>query len=131
MAAKEVMVEEVSKDIFVVKQHSSLVKMIEFGYILHSFMVDSELVKENEWFEFAFGINLKILETNDEFVILNSSELSKVLNWLDWICQIIVNSDGEHNNSSFIKSFLSKSDLLFKKFKHINEEAKVIVEKLK
>lgn len=131
MAIREVMLEEVSKDIFVVQQSSPLVKMIEFGYILHSFMIDSELITENEWFDFAFGVNLKILESNDELIIFNQPEITTILKWIDWICQVIVMSEGEHNNSKFIKDFLSKSDVLFKSFKHLDESEKIIVEKLK
>jgi hypothetical protein len=131
MAKKVVMIEEVSKDMFVVPHNSPLIRIIEFGYILHSFMIDNGLTHENEWLDFSFGMNLKILDSHDEIVLFNASEVKHILEWLDWICRLVVASEGEHNNTKFIKNFISMSDKLFDDLKYLNIDEKIMIEKLK
>ena len=57
--ANSVMLEEVSKGLYILGQNSSLISNITFGYSIHSLMVESEIYENNEWYDFAFGINLK------------------------------------------------------------------------
>jgi hypothetical protein len=129
MAKSKVMIEEYSENLFIINDSSSFVKMIEFGYILHSFLVDSEIVKENDWFDYMFSLSLKIIENEEGFTIIDDSDLDKILKWLDWICQILVTSEGKHNENVFVKEFLCQSDNVFKKFNKQSE--KLILKKEK
>jgi len=131
MTRKTVMIEEISEDLFMIYDNSPLLQMIEFGYVLHLMLLESELVNQNEWEEFAFGMNLKILERNEDFVLISYFELSNLLSWLDWICRLVVSSEGEHNKTRFIKRFLNESDNLFLYFNSgNNKNREIIIEKL-
>lgn len=131
MTRKTVMIEEISEDLFMIYDNSPLLQMIEFGYVLHLMLLESELVNQNEWEEFAFGMNLKILERNEDFVLISYFELSNLLSWLDWICRLVVSSEGEHNKTGFIKRFLNESDNLFLYFNSgNNKNREIIIEKL-
>lgn len=131
MTRKTVMIEEISEDLFMIYDNSPLLQMIEFGYILHLMLLESELVKANEWEEFAFGINLKLTDNMEEFILISYTELSNILSWLDWICRVVVTSEGEHNNTHFIKRFLNESDNLFLYFNSgNNKNREIIIEKL-
>lgn len=99
--------------------------MIEFGYFLHSFIIDSDITKENEWFDYVFSLHVKIVENDENFTILDFYDIEKLLMWLDWICQIIVASEGFHNDNFFVKQFLSQSDDVFKQFKKFKSKNKI------
>lgn len=130
MTNKSILLEEISEGMFMINDNSPLIQMIEFSYILHLMLIESGLVKSNEWEEFAFSINIKILERTENFVFITKNELSNLIQWFDWICRIIVLSEGEHNNTFFIKNFLSESDNLFNYFKS-GKHREVIIEKIK
>jgi hypothetical protein len=131
MTRKTVMIEEISEDLFMIYDNSPLLQMIEFGYVLHLMLLESELVNQNEWEEFAFGMNLKILDRDEDFVLISYFELSNLLSWLDWICRVVVCSEGNHNQTKFIKRFLNESDNLFLYFNSgNNKNREIIIEKL-
>lgn len=131
MSTKTIMIEEVSEDLFMINDNSTLIKMLDFGYKLHLMLIESELVNLNEWEEFVFSLNLKISERTENFIFINKNDFKNVLNWLDWICRIIITSDGFHNYTNFIKNFLNESDKLFKYYNNKNfKEKSVTIEKL-
>lgn len=131
MSTKTIMIEEVSEDLFMINDNSTLIKMLDFGYKLHLMLIESELVNLNEWEEFVFSLNLKISERTENFIFINKNDFKNVLNWLDWICRIIITSDGFHNDTNFIKNFLNESDKLFKYYNNKNfKEKSVTIEKL-
>ena len=76
------------------------------------------------------SINLKIIERTEKFVLITKAELNNLIQWLDWICRVIITSEGEHNNTFFIKNFLSESDNLFNYFKS-GKHRKLTIEKVK
>lgn len=131
MTQKTVMIEEISEDLFMIYDNSPLLQMIEFGYVLHLMLLESELINQNEWEEFAFGMNLKMLDRVEDFVLISYCELSNLLSWLDWVCRVVVSSEGVHNQTKFIKRFLNESDNLFLYFNSGNNKSKeIIIEKL-
>ena len=131
MSTKTIMIEEVSEDLFMINDNSTLIKMLDFGYKLHLMLIESELVNLNEWEEFVFSLNLKISERTENFIFINKNDFKNVLNWLDWICRVIITSDGFHNDTNFIKNFLNESDKLFKYYNNKNfKEKSVTIEKL-
>ena len=79
MATKKVMIEEISKDLFFINLNSPLIRMIEFGYILHYNLIESELIEDNSWFDFIFGVNLKIVDSYEDVLLLNQSEVKNLL----------------------------------------------------
>jgi hypothetical protein len=105
MAKNKVMIEEYSENLFIINNNSPFIKMIEFGYFLHSFLVDSEITQENEWFDYIFSLSVKIVENEENFTVLDLYDIERLLIWLDWICQIIVSSEGFHNDNFFVKQF--------------------------
>ena len=131
MATKKVMIEEISKDLFLINLSSPLIRMIEFGYTLHYSLIESELIDDNSWFDYIFGVNLKIVDSYEEVVLFNQSEIKNLLNWLDWICQVIISSDIKHNDNKLIKEFITLSDELFLDFKHLFFFEDIIIEKIK
>lgn len=131
MATKKVMIEEISKDLFFININSPLIRMIEFGYILHYSLIESDLIEDNSWFDFIFGVNLKIADSFEDVVLFNQSEIKNLLNWLDWICQIIISADIKHKENKIIKEFISLSDELFLEFKHLIVLEDIIIEKIK
>jgi hypothetical protein len=131
MARKTVMIEEISEDLFMVYDNSPLLQMIEFGYILHLMLLESEMAPQNEWEEFIFEMNMKVMDRFEDFILISYFELKNILIWLDWICRIVVNSDGWHNDTKFIKIFLNESDNLFSYFNSGNNKGRdIIIEKL-
>ena len=131
MARKTVMIEEISEDLFMIYDNSPLLQMIEFGYVLHLMLLESEMLNENEWEEFAFGINMKVIDRVEDFILISYFELNNILTWLDWICRVIVTSEGKHNDTKFIKTFLNESDNLFLYFNSGNNKNRnIIIEKL-
>jgi hypothetical protein len=130
MTKKQVIIKELSSDLFVVQNNSPLIKIIEFGQILHLLMLEAELVKDNEWSDFAFCINLKLIDSNNEIVIFNSLEIKNLVDWLDWICRIIVTSEGFHNETKFIKQFISSCDSMFIQLKESLGTEQIIIEKM-
>tara|TARA_R110001599_G_scaffold348419_1_gene575666 strand:- start:433 stop:831 length:399 start_codon:yes stop_codon:yes gene_type:complete len=131
MARKTVMIEEISEDLFMIYDNSPLLQMIEFGYILHLMLLESEMALQNEWEEFAFEINMKVMDRTEDFILISYFELNNVLTWLDWICRVVVSSEGEHNYTKFIKTFLNESDNLFLYFNSGNNKSRnIIIEKL-
>jgi hypothetical protein len=131
MAKKQVIIKEVSQDFFIVENNSPLVKIIEFGYTLHNLLLEAELVEENKWSDFSFCTNLKILDSNNDIIIFNSLEIKNLLDWLDWICRIVITSEGYHNNTNFIKCFISNCDLIFSQIKQSLNTEQIIIEKIK
>lgn len=130
MAKKQVIIKEVSQDFFIVENTSPLIRIIEFGHTLHCLLLEADLVEENDWYDFSLCTNLKIIDSNNDIIIFDSFEIKNLLDWLDWICRIIISSDGYHNNTDFIKRFISNCDLLFfeiKKHLHIEQ---IIIEKI-
>lgn len=130
MTNKSILLEEISEGLFMINDNSPLIQMIDFSYILHLMLIESGLIKANEWEEFAFSINLKIIERAENFVFISKTELSNLIQWFDWICRVIIVSEGEHNNTFFIKNFLSESDNLFNYFKS-GKHREIIIEKIK
>jgi hypothetical protein len=130
MTNKSILLEEISEGLFMINDNSPLIQMIDFSYILHLMLIESGFIKANEWEEFAFSINLKIIERAENFVFISKTELSNLIQWFDWICRVIVVSEGEHNNTFFIKNFLSESDNLFNYFKS-GKHREIIIEKIK
>ena len=131
MARKTVMIEEISEDLFMIYDNSPLLQMIEFGYILHLMLLESEMAPQNEWEEFAFEINMKVMDRTEDFILISYFELNNILTWLDWICRVVVSSEGEHNYTKFIKTFLNESDNLFLYFNSGNNKSRnIIIEKL-
>ena len=131
MARKTVMIEEISEDLFMIYDNSPLLQMIEFGYILHLMLLESEMAPQNEWEEFAFEINMKVMGRTEDFILISYFELNNILTWLDWICRVVVSSEGEHNYTKFIKTFLNESDNLFLYFNSGNNKSRnIIIEKL-
>lgn len=131
MALKTVMIEEISEDLFMIYDNSPLLQMIEFGYVLHLMLLESEMAEQNEWEDFAFEINMKIIDMVEDFILINYFELKNILIWLDWVCKLIVHSDGKHNDTKFIKRFLNESDNLFRYFNSGNDKLRnIIIEKL-
>ena len=130
MTNKSILLEEISEGLFMINDNSPLIQMIDFSYILHLMLIESGFIKANEWEEFAFSINLKIIERAENFVFITKTELSNLIHWFDWICRVIVISEGEHNNTFFIKNFLSESDNLFNYFKS-GKHRDIIIEKIK
>jgi len=131
MTRKTVMIEEISEELFMIYDNSPLLQMIEFGYVLHLMLLESEMLKENESEEFAFGINMKVVNRAEDFVLISFFELSNILTWLDWVCRVVVTSEGKHNDTKFIKTFLNESDNLFLYFNSgNNKNREIIIEKL-
>ena len=130
MTNKSILLEEISEGLFMINDNSPLIQMIDFSYILHLMLIESGFIKANEWEEFAFSINLKIIERAENFVFISKTELSNLIQWFDWICRVIIVSEGEHNNTFFIKNFLSESDNLFNYFKS-GKHREIIIEKIK
>ena len=131
MARKTVMIEEISEDLFMIYDNSPLLQMIEFGYILHLMLLESEMAPQNEWEEFAFEINMKGMDRTEDFILISYFELNNILTWLDWVCRVVVSSEGEHNDTEFIKTFLNESDNLFLYFNSGNNKSRnIIIEKL-
>lgn len=127
--ANSVMLEEVSKGLYILGQNSSLISNITFGYSIHSLMVESEIYENNEWYDFAFGINLKILDSYEDVITLTDHELNLISKWLDWVCRTIIESDGEHHSNKFIRTFLSDCSSFFAYVKKENLDESIIIEK--
>jgi hypothetical protein len=112
-----VIIEKINENTFLIPKNSSLVKIIEFGFILHSLLIEEKICDDDEFYNFSFYLCIKTEDLYDDFIFLNDKEIKNLLTWLDWICKIIINSDGYHNETSFIKSFINISDKMFKRFK--------------
>jgi hypothetical protein len=123
MGRKKIIIKQISKDLFLVEKDSVIIKIIEFSFILHTLLIEERLYDDDEWYDFSFCLCLKIEENaeidGEDFIIFNEEEIKSVLIWLDWICKIIINSEGDHNETVFIKNFISFCDQIFKKFKNI------------
>jgi hypothetical protein len=123
MKTNKVIIKQISYDLFLVKKDSAIIKIVEFGFILHSMLIENKIYDDDEWYDFSFYFCLKIEDNTEmdgeDFILFNLEEIKNFLIWLDWICKIIINSDGEHNDTIFIKKFISFCDQIFKKFKNI------------
>jgi hypothetical protein len=89
----------------------------------------SDVYDNNEWYDFAFGIHFKIMEHFDDVIILTNKELELLKMWMDWICRIVVESEGEHHINKDVKKFLSNCDDFFHCMKEVEKE--YIIEKVK
>ncbi len=125
MKSNKVIIKQLNDDLFLIKKESVVIKIIEFSFILHSLLIEEKITEDDEWYEFPFCLYVKIEEnsevSSEDFIIFNLEEIQNLLIWLDWICKIIINSDGEHNNTFFIKNFISFCDQIFKKFKNFKK----------
>jgi hypothetical protein len=125
METKKVIIKQISDDLFLVKKDSVIIKIIEFGFILHSLLIEEKICDDDEWYDFSFCLCIKIEDNaeidGEDYIVFNSDEIQNLLIWLDWICKIIINSDGEHNDTLFIKNFISFCDQIFKKFKNFKK----------
>lgn len=105
---------EVTNGLYMLDSNSSLIDTIAFGYTLHMMLVESEIYEDNDWYDFSFGINYKIIDSiDDDFVFLTQKELDLTKTWLDWVCRVIIDSEGEHCSDKIIKKFLSNCDDFF------------------
>ena len=119
MANNRVMIEELKNDVFYINDNSSLVKMIEFGFLFQHKLIEINLIEECEWYDFAFEINLKTVEDS---IIYNINEINLILDWLDWICRILILYYENNHQDKFVKKFFSECDELFLFFKKLNKK---------
>lgn len=127
--ANSVMIEEVSDGIYIANPNSSLVSTINFGYLLHALLVESEMYDNNEWYDFSFSINLKMTNSIDEFIILTEHDLLMLEKWLDWICRVILSSDSDCFYYKTVKDFLYNCDSFFAYIKSMDGHREIITEK--
>ena len=127
--AKSVILEELSNGLYLLNQDSSLVSTITFGYSIHSLLVETEIYENNEWYDFMFGINVKFAEAFEGVILISDYELKLISEWLDWICRIIVESNGDHHSYKFMKNFLSDCDYFFSFVKASEKREMIMIEK--
>ena len=130
MTEKQVIIKEIYQDFFIVENNSPLIRVIEFAHTLHNLLLESDMVEEDEWFDFSFCTNLKILDSNNDIITFNSLEIKNLLDCLDWICRIIVTSEGYHNSTNFIKHFISNCDSILSQIKKSLNIEQIIIEKI-
>lgn len=120
---------EVVEDVFALNSNSLLIDTIAFGYIIHTMLVESELYENNEWYDFSFGIHYKIIDSNEECIFLKEKEIELLYKWLDWICRVVIESEGKHHSNKNVKTFLSNCDTFFSYIKGVNNNFIIQTEK--
>lgn len=118
-------IKKIDEDYFLLNKNASLLKIIEFSFILHSHLIEVEYCKNDYLYEFSLDMYIRMeeeLDNNDNnSILLHKDEIKKLLIWLDFICKLIINSEGEHNSSSFIKQFILFCDNFFKELKKVTD----------
>jgi hypothetical protein len=126
---RKVGLKKVAESLYMIDSNSSLIDSIAFSYSIHTLLIESEIYENNEWYDFASGIHFKIIDYFDDTIVFSQKELELIKMWLDWVCRIVIESEGKHHSNKEVKYFLSSCDNFFSCMKNI--EKKYIVEKIK